>query len=238
MPRLKANLPSYCFWQPPLLRCTRSMDVYPLHRYSEDALSKLLDSIAFFKKVKNLDPRQFSVLMSCSHIREYRVGEVLIESGQHDSLFYFLLKGQLAVYAGGHKKEMRRVGDITPGEVFGDLAVLLDHRRTATVIADIRYRRNLVFCTDFSVFGELGDFSIISLSTKLVYYRVMVHNLRWKLEMYRSQYPGLSFASNHHKVRLYAGPLDTQQELESLDLQARQLSEMLLGWNRQLVSDA
>lgn len=213
------------------------MDVHVLDHYPPEELDKLLDTIAFFRKVRQLNPKQFDVLLQHSQIKEFKKGELVIEAGQKDQWLYFLLKGQLAVFAGEGFLDLRRVGDITPGEGFGDLAVLLEHKRSATVISDTRQKRSLVLCTDFSIFGSLEDFSVIDLSTKLIYYRIMVNNLRWKLEVYRSRFPGNANSVSHHKVRLYGGPLDTREELQSLDSQARELSELLLAWNQKLVNE-
>lgn len=191
----------------------------------------MLSAITFYRQVRETDPQQYALLMQKSRMHEYRLGEVVIEAGQMDSWLHFLLKGQLAVYAGRAPVNIRRVNTITAGEVFGDLAVLTEHRRTATVIVDTRCSRVLVFSTDFSVFGELQDFRRISLITKLLYYRNLVHSLRWKLESYRARYPLHSFSGNHHKVRLFLGPKDTLAELLSLDNQARQLAQLLVDWN-------
>jgi cAMP-binding proteins - catabolite gene activator and regulatory subunit of cAMP-dependent protein kinases len=181
------------------------MEVHPLHHYQQDSLDKLLSSIPFYKGVKQRDQWQYDVLMSYSRIIEYRPGEVLLEQGQNDQWLYFLLRGQLAVVVGSGETERKVVNYITPGEVFGDLAVLIDHERTATVVADPHCKSVLVFGTDFQVFGDLADIHKITLATKLEYYRNMVHNLRWKLEVYRMSYPDHSFASNHRKVKLYSG---------------------------------
>ncbi|WP_075188354.1 cyclic nucleotide-binding domain-containing protein [Teredinibacter haidensis] len=207
------------------------MEVHPLHRYEQSSLYNLLSSIPFYKAVKQRDPWQYDLLMSYSRIIEYRPGEVLLEQGQNDQWLYFLLRGQLAVIVGSGDDERKVVNYITPGEVFGDLAVLIDHERTATVVADPNCKSVMVFGTDFQVFGDLDDVRKISLSTKLEYYRNMVHNLRWKLEVYRMSYPDQSFASNHRKVKLYTGQKDTLEELKSLDEQARALARLLVIWN-------
>jgi len=191
----------------------------------------LLSSIPFYKAVRQRDEWQYDVLMSFSRIVEYRPGEVLLEQGQNDQWLYFLLRGQLAVVVGSGETERKVVNYITPGEVFGDLAVLINHERTATVVADPHCKSVMVFGTDFQVFGELEDISTINLATKLEFYRNMVHNLRWKLEVYRMTYPDQAFASNHRKVRLYTGIRDTLEELKSLDEQARSLARMLVNWN-------
>jgi len=207
------------------------MDVHPLNKYRQDSLDTLLSSIPFYKAIKQRDQYQYDLLMRYSRVIEYRPGEVLMEQGQKDQWLYFLLKGQLAVVVGGGKQDRKVVNYITPGEVFGDLAVLIDHQRTATVVADQNCKSVMVFGTDFQVFGELMSVEKISLATKLEYYRNMVHNLRWKLEVYRMTYPDQSFASNHRKVKLYTGPKDTMDELVSLDEQARALARLLVNWN-------
>lgn len=207
------------------------MEIRPLQQFPQDSLDVLVAAIPFYRAVRQQDQWQYDLLMSHSRIIEYRPGEVLLEKGQTDSWLYFLLKGQLIVSVGGKPGEDKQVNYITPGEVFGDLAVLLNHQRTATVRADPNSRRVLVFGTDFRVFGQLRDTHQISLATKLLYYRNMVHNLRWKLEVYRFTYPSHAFASEHRKVKLYMGPKDTLEELISLDGQARQLAKLLVDWN-------
>ena len=207
------------------------MEVRPLHHFPQDSLDNLLSSIPFYKAIKQKNQWQYDLLMSYSRIIEYSPGEVLLEKGQRDHWLYFLLKGQLLVVVGDKNTERKVVNYITPGEVFGDLAVLIDQQRTATVIADSNCKRVVVFGTDFQVFGELHDLRKISLETKLEYYRNVVHNLRWKLEVYRMSYPEHVFASNHRKIKLYTGPKNTMEELESLDDQAKSLARLLVSWN-------
>lgn len=211
------------------------MNIYPLDQCPPEAIDALVGAVSLYKQVIQIDPRQFGLLLRNSQILELRPGETVIESGQIDSWLYFLLRGQLVVYAGD--KPIRRVNTITPGEVFGDLAVLMDHTRSALVIADTRCRRSMAVRTDFAIFGEAEDVSRVSLPVKLVFYRNIVHNLRWKLEQYRVQFPAYPFAADHRKVRLFAGQRDSLAELLSLDAQARQLAALLIGWNRALLAE-
>jgi len=211
------------------------MQIQALHRSSQQAVEALLGAVTLFKQVSLVDPGQLEVLLRHSQILEARPGEVVIEAGQIDTWLYFLLKGQLVVYAG--EPAVRRVNAITPGELFGDMAILLDLPRSATVIADIKAKRNLIVRTDFSVFGESQDLGCITLPVKLLFYRTMVHNLRWKLEVYRAQFPQHIFAADHRKVRLYTGPRNTLEELLSLDKQAHNLAALLIHWNLALTGD-
>ncbi len=205
------------------------MDIYALHLSSQRTVEELLNGVALLKQVYLLDRGQFEILLRYSQLLDVKPGEVVIEAGQVDTWLYFLLKGQLVVYAGG--RSVRRVNTITPGEVFGDVAMLMDYPRSATVITDVKARRSLVLRTDFSIFGEPADLGCINLPVKLLFYRSMVHNLRWKLEVYRTQFPDCSFTESHRKVSLFSGRRDTLEELFSLDSQARRLAELLIKWN-------
>lgn len=211
------------------------MQIQDLYRAPPKVIDALLGSMPLFKQVYQMDPGQLDVLLRYSQLLEARPGEVVIEAGQIDTWLYFLLKGQLVVYAG--EQAVRRVNTITPGEIFGDMAVLLDLPRSATVITDIKTRHSLIVRTDYSVFGEPEDMGCIQLPVKLLFGRTMVHNLRWKLELYRSQFPHHQFAAEHLKVRLYTGPKNTLQELKSLDQQARNLADLLIRWNLALTHD-
>ena len=208
------------------------MEVKRFDAATRKSVDQLLASVPFYKMVKQNDPWQFEVLLSHSRIVDFEPGEVVLRSGEYDNWHYFLLKGQLAVFVSDDILDSAPINYITPGEVFGDLAMLLGNRqRTATLVADANCRKVVAFGTDFKVFGDVDDFKIITLPTKLAFYRNTVHNLRWKLEVYRMKYPDSDLAGLHHKVKLYVGPKDTIDELHSLNEQASALAKLLIQWN-------
>ncbi len=207
------------------------MEVHPVYKYPQESVDTLLSSVPFYKTIKQSDQYQYDLLLRHSKIIEYSPGEVILEKGLREEWLYFLLKGQLEVWAGNSDEQAIVVNYITPGEVFGDLSILFDQVRTATVIADNNSKKILVFGTHFEIFGKLEETHTIFLNTKLIYYRNMVHNLRWKLEVYRAAYSDQSFASAHRKIKLFTGPKDSMSELKSLDTQARELAKLLVAWN-------
>ena len=207
------------------------MEIKSLSCLTPESLDALLLSLPFYKQVKQESRAQYDLLLSYSRLFQFEPGETLLEVGRRDHWLYFLVKGQLAVLSGGTHELQHTVNYITPGEVFGDLSVVLNEPRTATVIADNNCKSVLVFGTDFNVFGELCDFSCISLASKLIYFRNMVHNLRWKLEVYRITYPEQVFAGEHRKVTLFTGKKNTVDELLSLNWQACSLARLLIRWN-------
>lgn len=208
------------------------METKSLHKVPRDTLEHLLSGIPFFKAVRQQDLAQFDLLLQASRVVSYLPGEIVLQKGESSNWLYFLLKGKLAVYVDQALKG-DLVNYVTPGEVFGDLAQLMGQARTATVIADSSAKESMVLALDFNVFGPLNSVNPISRETKLAYYRNTAHNLRWKLEVYRSQHLQHELANKHRQIKLYLGPKGTYEELVSLHDQSQALALLLLEWNKE-----
>lgn len=208
------------------------MKIREVSTTSAEALRVLLSAIPFYKAVKKQDERQFEILMSFSRILQYESGEKVLSRGDLDTWAYFIVKGQLVVSAPDNEGLEHRVNYLTPGEVLGDLSVYLQSPRTADVYVDKNCREAILFGTDFGLFGDLIDFSHVSLATKLLYYRHATHSIRWKLEMYRSKYRNHPMADKHRAIKLYTGTKDSDLELKALYQQAVELAKLLVKWNQ------
>ncbi len=208
------------------------MEIKLLSKLSRDYVEQLLSGIPFFKLVKQQDAWQFELLLQSSRVVTYLPGEIVLQRGDSDQWLFFLLKGRLAVYA-DDPLTGELINYVTPGEVFGDLAQLMGQPRTATIIAESSARESMVLATDASIFGDIASTRPITIQTKLAYYRNTVHNLRWKLEVYRSQHLQHPLANKHRQVKLYTGVKDTVEELKALYEQAQALAGLLLEWNRE-----
>src|SRR5690606_21286386 len=106
--------------------------------------------------------------------------------------------------------------------LFGDFALLFDRERKATVAANDE-RGALLFACDFKCFGELTNFSQVSLTTKLLFYRTLLHSVRWRLEVNRMEQPNHPLVMELLKVPVYLGPKDGIDELQALHTQAQSL---------------
>lgn len=206
------------------------MEIKPLHKFPRDTVERWLLTLPFYKTVKQQDNWQFELLLEKAHIAYFAPGELVLQRGEQDQWLYFLLRGLLEVYP-DERAEGEPINQITPGEMFGDLAMLVGRARTATLKAANHCREVVVLASDFSGFGDLLSTRPFSRATKLAYYRNAVHSLRWKLEVYRSQHPEHSFANRHRQVKLYTGLKDTHEELAALHAQAQALARLLLEWN-------
>lgn len=214
------------------------MNYKPLSDYPRDAVDRLLNVIHLFRDIRATSEWQYDVLLKRSRLLTVAAGGALLHAGDVDHWVYFLLRGELQVHVSDESAAdgERPLAVIRPGEVFGDLAMLLAEPRSATIIAAPAGLEVQVLAVDCTLFGDLEDFSLLHLPTKLVFYRNMVHSLRWKLEVYRSKYPGHELANSHRRLKLYTGPKNSREELLALADQARALARILLDWNAEFGS--
>ncbi|MCX2842624.1 cyclic nucleotide-binding domain-containing protein [Microbulbifer thermotolerans] len=215
------------------------MDIKLLTDCPRDAVDRLLNVIHLFRDIRASSEWQYDVLLKRSRLVGLQPGEPLLNAGDVDQWVYFLLRGELQVHVEGERELLvseRPLAIIRPGELFGDLSMLLAEPRSATIVAAPTSRDTQVLGVDCTLFADLDDFSLLHLPTKLVFYRNMVHSLRWKLEVYRSKYPGHQLADSHRKLKLYTGPKNSREELSALADQARALARILLDWNAEFGS--
>lgn len=68
--------------------------------------------------------------------KEYRNGEVIIAEGESGKCFYRILRGKVGVFADYQKKDHLNLAVLGYGEFFGEMAILDDYPRSATVVAN------------------------------------------------------------------------------------------------------
>lgn len=206
------------------------MKIKDLTQESEQEVAGLMRRVPFYNELLSDDPKQLGVLMKYSCLVELAPGETIMRRGDKGSWLYFLVKGRLAVYL-DEASSGEPLNHITPGELFGDLALLCEHERKATVVADPAAKSVLVFATDFKPFGDLTDFSRVSLKSKLLFYRIMVHSIRWRIEVNKMNQPDSPLVSELRQVPSFQGVKGSNEELLALHQQARYLAELLNRWN-------
>ncbi len=208
------------------------MKIRDLSSYKSGEVQTLMRRIPFFKELQERQNGQLDRLLAYSCIVELEPGEIIMRRGDRGSWLYFLIKGRLSVYF-DTSEQTQPLNHITPGELFGDLALLCDHERKATVSADNGDKKALLFATDFKPFGKLNDFNTIDLQTKLGFYRTMVHSIRWRLEVNRMERPDHPLTVELRQVPTHSGAKGGEEELISLYRQAQFLASVLDRWNSQ-----
>ena len=197
---------------------------YPLER-----VQRLLSGVPFFNEVARESNDQLNTLLDLAEIMQAEPGETVIREGDSDTCLYFLLKGQLAVMAPNGAAQV--LNYISPGEVFGALAMIRATPRTASIKVDDAAKEAIVARLNYAHFNDLADFSTLSLETKLSFYRMLVHNIRWTLEVNKMQNPQHELVAAMRKVPLFTGSKGSNEELVSLHEQAHQLADILCLWN-------
>jgi signal-transduction protein with cAMP-binding, CBS, and nucleotidyltransferase domain len=194
-------------------------------------LERMLLGVTFFNDVKKLGDEQYEILISLARVYKVSPGEVVIHKGDIDSSVYFLLKGQLEVYTGDTPKPEEKVNYISPGESFGTFAMLNDADRSATIAADDNCFEVFLLSLNAELFGDILTHELVSLDTKLAFYRMACHSARWKLEMYKIEHSDSPLINKLRDIKLFIGEKGSQQELEALKEQAQALSDLLNQWN-------
>ncbi len=82
-----------------------------------------------------LEDRDIADLVGGLRLRRIAAGEAVVREGEAGSSLFVLTEGLLEVEAGDPQGEVRPVGRLTPGGVFGEISLLTGQPRTATVRA-------------------------------------------------------------------------------------------------------
>ena len=195
--------------------------------YSTEELERLVRSVTFFKDIAKLSPDQFDLILTVCRFVHADAGEAVMQKGDTASELFFLLKGQMSVCT----DEGTSLNLIHPGEVFGTLSMVTGRSRSATVKAESDV---ILLSIDFKYFNDINDYSLVTLNTKLVAYRMLVHNVRWTLELNKMQNRDHELVPRLLKMPIYTGPKDSPEELAALHEQSRLLADLLCEWNESL----
>ncbi|TKS85160.1 cGMP-dependent protein kinase 2 [Collichthys lucidus] len=98
----------------------------------KDSLTKTLINNAIMNSdfLKKLEPQHMREMVDCMYEKVYTKGQLVIQEGEPGNYLYVLAEGLLEVIQNG-----KLLGEMCPGTVFGELAILYNCKRTATVKA-------------------------------------------------------------------------------------------------------
>src|SRR5262245_10791403 len=97
-------------------------------------LTQLLQAIPFFSQVPE---DALSQVAADSFQKRYRAGERVVVQGEYGHTMFVIVRGGLRVLVAGSDGNEREVARLDrPGQFFGELSVISQARRTATVVAD------------------------------------------------------------------------------------------------------
>jgi CRP-like cAMP-binding protein len=128
--------------------------------------------------LKNFEARNLGKLLRLSKIRQYEDGECIIKEGDVDPWLYFLLSGRVQI-----KKEGVFITTIDKkGEIFGEMRVIDDESRSASVYAD---GKTICLAVDTSAKTRLsdGDTKDQRLDFLLLLYRIFAEYMTARLRL-------------------------------------------------------
>ena len=99
-----------------------------------------------------LDDNECALLSSAATKRHFRAGEVIIEQGARGSSMFLIIEGVVQVSLENDDSDEAVVGNLTIGEVFGEMSLLTGARRAATVTAK---RPTVLFEINKAIFSEI-----------------------------------------------------------------------------------
>lgn len=102
-----------------------------MDRLSDQGLPSVEDFLRtlFF----GLEEEELARLSSAAQVKTFPAGEVICREGEWGDAFYVIVEGQVGVYKRGGEAEECWLGNLGPGEFFGELALVQEGARNATV---------------------------------------------------------------------------------------------------------
>lgn len=203
-------------------------------RFPREKLQPVLLGLPFFSELAEHAPAELDRLLPHTRLLLADPGEIIMRRGEFDSWCYFLLKGQLAVQAGEEDGSGKTVGYIQPGEMFGALAIVRDSERSASIAVrgqDKDKDRAILFGLDFAPFGELDDFSQVSLETKLRFFQLVIERTEARLHAYEREMPGTDLGIRLATLASFHGESNSLAQLQYQQQRADALADLLTEWN-------
>ena len=105
--------------------------------------TEALRSIPFFA---DLDSGDLERILQTGHSKTFEPGQTIVEKGDRGDAMYVILRGRAQVDVGG------RYHDLRAGQFFGEMAMITEKRRMATVRAVERVEALTITSEDFRQF--------------------------------------------------------------------------------------
>jgi CRP-like cAMP-binding protein len=100
----------------------------------EDDVFTLLKKVPIFS---DLTPKELAEVEKIVHQRKYKKNETIIHDGDPGLGMYIIAKGSVEILEEDEKGDKRSLAKLTDGSFFGDMALLDEDPRSASVIASV-----------------------------------------------------------------------------------------------------
>jgi CRP/FNR family transcriptional regulator, cyclic AMP receptor protein len=93
---------------------------------------KMLSKTSLFSQMKNRDLRRIAKL---AHNHSFKSGELIIREGEIDSRLFVIISGEVEIIKDLGRQKEKRLNVLRSYNYFGEMALLDDYVRTASVVA-------------------------------------------------------------------------------------------------------
>ena len=83
------------------------------------------------------DNEELDELIDAGEVKKYSMNEFIIREDSVDYTFYVILQGKVSIIKDTQAKTKRNIASLSNGHCFGEMAMLLDGHRSASVLATI-----------------------------------------------------------------------------------------------------
>lgn len=111
-----------------------------------------LDLLSQVPLLADLDAEALGALVAQASVRSYRASTVIIEKGDEASALYVVLSGRVRVFSADDKGKEYVLNELGPGDYLGELALIDDCTRTASVLTLVASRFLVIPKASFQAF--------------------------------------------------------------------------------------
>ena len=120
-----------------------------------DAEHEVVDALASSTLLRGVDADLLAAIQAVGTVRDYAAGESILVSGQAgDGRIFFVATGRASVLLPLESGRHQRIAALDPGSVFGELVLLGQTTRSASVIADSAVRCRILESSDLERLSE------------------------------------------------------------------------------------
>ncbi|MBU2490239.1 MAG: PilT/PilU family type 4a pilus ATPase [Proteobacteria bacterium] len=100
-----------------------------------EVLDKVLSAMAGSEMLKELSKKTLGQITDRAKLFSFEPGETVVEQGQPSDSFFLIVDGVVSVLHEDSEGDLVELGQMRPASMLGDIGLLLNHPRTATVQA-------------------------------------------------------------------------------------------------------
>jgi CRP-like cAMP-binding protein len=139
------------------------------------------DKVSFLKKVplfKNLNDKQLKTIAGCLVERKFKAGDMIVKQGTGGEGFFMVSEGTAEAVFKNSEGEQVVVNSFEPTDFFGELALLSEGTRTASIVAKEDVTTQALTRWDFrAVLVEDGEMAVAVLEELAARFRTLLSTM-------------------------------------------------------------